>query len=62
MGQSNTLLYVVLAIVILHFIIGFGFLAWKLLGPIKKTDLKNKEGDEGHIHEKEGEGKLVKNK
>lgn len=38
MRDSNTLLYIVLVIVILHFVIGFGFLAWKLLGPVKKNE------------------------
>ncbi len=36
MRGDNTLLYIVLAIVILHFIIGIGFLVYKLAGPIKK--------------------------
>lgn len=30
MNNSNTTLYIVAAIVILHFIVGFGFLIYKL--------------------------------
>jgi hypothetical protein len=45
MRDSNTLLYIVLAIVIIHFIIGIGFLAYKLLGPVKKSD-ENKTKEE----------------
>lgn len=41
MRDSNTLLYIVLAIVIIHFVIGFAFLAYKLLGPVKKTNNKS---------------------
>ena len=36
MRGDNTLLYIVLAIVILHFVIGIGFLVYKLAGPVKK--------------------------
>ncbi len=35
MRGDNTLLYIVLAIVIVHFIIGVGFLVYKLTGPVK---------------------------
>ncbi len=42
MRGDNTLLYIVLAIVIVHFIIGIGFLVYKLTGPVKKSG-KNKE-------------------
>lgn len=38
MRGDNTLLYIVLAIVIVHFIIGVGFLVYKLTGPVKKSD------------------------
>lgn len=40
MRDSNTVLYIVLAIVVIHFLIGFAFLAYKLLGPVKKTNDK----------------------
>lgn len=38
MRGDNTLLYVVLAIVILHFVIGIGYLVYKLTKPIKKKE------------------------
>jgi hypothetical protein len=41
MRDSNTLLYIVLAIVILHFIIGIGYLVYKLAGPVKKKEEEN---------------------
>jgi hypothetical protein len=37
--ESNTLTYVVAGIVLLHFIAGFGYLIYKLNGPV---DDKNK--------------------
>jgi len=37
MRGDNTLLYIVLAIVILHFAVGIGFLIYKLAGPVKKS-------------------------
>lgn len=46
MRDSNTLLYIVLAIVILHFVVGFGFLAYKLLGPVKKNEKITDDNDE----------------
>ena len=46
MRDSNTLLYIVLVIVILHFVIGFGFLAYKLLGPVKKNDSIDNDNQE----------------
>jgi len=46
MRDSNTLLYIVLAIVILHFIVGIGYLVYKLVGPIKKDNIENSEKKE----------------
>ncbi len=48
MRGDNTLLYIVLAIVILHFIIGIGFLVYKLAGPVKKSD-DNKENKNNEL-------------
>ena len=41
MGNSTTLYYVIMAIIILHFVIGFGYLIYKL-SP-KKSDKKKQE-------------------
>ncbi len=38
MRGDNTLLYVVVTIVILHFAVGIGYLIYKLAGPVKKSD------------------------
>jgi hypothetical protein len=35
MGNSNTTLYIVAAVIILHFVVGFGFLIFKMT---KKND------------------------
>jgi hypothetical protein len=35
MGNSNTTLYIVAAVIILHFVVGFGFLIYKMT---KKND------------------------
>jgi hypothetical protein len=35
MRDNNTLLYIIVTIVILHFLVGLIFLAYKLLGPVK---------------------------
>jgi hypothetical protein len=36
--EGNTTLYIVAAIVILHFIAGFGLLIYKMSGPVKKEE------------------------
>ena len=38
MQGSTTFINIVMGIVILHFIVGFGWLFWKLNGPVKKND------------------------
>ncbi len=42
MGESNTLLYVIAAIVILHIVAGIGFLVYKI-GTAKPMDNPNEE-------------------
>ena len=42
MRGDNSLLYIVLVIVILHFAVGIGYLIYKLAGPVKKIE-QNKE-------------------
>ncbi len=47
MGSSNTFVNIIMGIVILHFIVGFGWLFWKLNGPVKdkedEVDKKDKD-------------------
>ncbi len=45
MRGDNTLLYIVVAIVILHFLVGIGFLVYKLAGPIKKSEIQTEKKD-----------------
>ena len=40
MNNSNTTLYIVAAVIILHFLVGFGFLIYKMT---KKNDKKNEQ-------------------
>ena len=46
MRGDNTLLYIVVAIVILHFLIGIGYLVYKLAGPIKKPIREEEENND----------------
>ena len=43
MRDSNTLLYIIVTIVILHFLVGLIFLAYKLLGPVKNRENTDKK-------------------
>ncbi len=36
---------IIMGIVVLHFIVGFGWLFWKLNGPVKKKDDQKSEDD-----------------
>ncbi|MEZ4991804.1 MAG: hypothetical protein R2824_15395 [Saprospiraceae bacterium] len=42
MGESNTLLYIIAAIVILHIVAGFGYMIYKMEGA-PKTDKADQE-------------------
>ena len=46
MRDDNTLLYIVVAIVILHFLVGIGYLVYKLAGPVKKSELEAEKNDD----------------
>jgi hypothetical protein len=42
MRDNNTLLYIIVTIVILHFLVGMILLAYKLLGPVKNHKTPDK--------------------
>lgn len=46
MRGDNTLLYIVVAIVILHFLVGIGYLVYKLAGPVKKSEPESEKNDD----------------
>lgn len=46
MDNSNTKIYIVAAIIILHFLVGFGYLIYKMN---KKSDKKEKGGCDNKI-------------